>query len=718
MINRRFLEVFLIVLIMCLYHSLAFSKTLKLTPEPIQKEMPRYGLNLGGSGQWGAEQLRSNILNNPGFEPVLDRTIFVVGKTSFHHLTDDNNWLAREDGFWNLSTYHVLTGAFQGENGRILDSLKNRNNEAEIAISKNAMTFSKGDVIALTRQKDIHTPYGWRVLQGRVLNERNDLPRNTTGQQAIHLTSTSVMSTEIVQYFDNISDRAGQLLPVNGTWRFTFKAKGLSPDSEVSIHFNRSGQQVFLSDSVKLSPDWQEYTLSFQGSNDKSPGVLTFSIRSQNGDMLLDDAYLGTQEKGFAGFRSEVVETLKQLKPGFLRDWQGQLGDTFANRIADEFGHQPVRYRSGVNDVQHHYNLPDFLALCAEINASPWVIAPTTFDANEWKLFGQYLKAAADKYHFQQIMVEFGNENWNPMFRPGGITDNRQHAITADFAFQQLALGSNADPRISTVVNAQFANPDSPKSMAESSHNANYVAVAPYFLYRLTKEMNADQAIAKALSESGTLFQQEVDDAKKNQKHLAVYEVNLHTTLGDADATLVNQVVTSGVSGVALARRLMQASIHGVREQAVYSLSGFDTYQENSKNLIHLWGITRDLTKAGNYRPTGLALFMLNTIANGEVNPLFCEKETCSELTGIAFDRTRAAIVSASSQPEQLTVELNCKNTPYLSHQLKGDDLSKNNEHGVNVQIQTIPTQCNDQGQLELTVPPFSLVTLQPVTST
>jgi hypothetical protein len=86
-------------------HTSAVEISFNSTPQITH--LPRYGLNLGGSGSWGAEQLRSNILNNPGFEPVLDRTLLIVSEKRFHRFADDNSWLARTDGFWNNGVLRV-----------------------------------------------------------------------------------------------------------------------------------------------------------------------------------------------------------------------------------------------------------------------------------------------------------------------------------------------------------------------------------------------------------------------------------------------------------------------------------------------------------------------------------------------------------------------------------------------------------------------------------
>ena len=73
--------------------------TIKVLPTSLGVELPRYGLNLGGTGTYGAEQLRSNIVANPGFESILDRAIVIVDQVGPRSFTDDTNWLARTKGF-------------------------------------------------------------------------------------------------------------------------------------------------------------------------------------------------------------------------------------------------------------------------------------------------------------------------------------------------------------------------------------------------------------------------------------------------------------------------------------------------------------------------------------------------------------------------------------------------------------------------------------------
>lgn len=680
--------------------------------------LSRYGLNLGGSGSWGAEQLRSNILNNPGFEPVLDRTLLIVSEKGFHRFADDNSWLARTDGFWNNGDYDVRSGSSAGESGVILDSRKRNDGLAEIAIDKNIAGLTSGDVVVLSRPNDIKPAPGWWRGPGQIMLERTDLPAQNAGKQALRMQASATSSSEILQYFDNIGDRAGKLLPVDGKWQIILQAKALAPTASLHLHFDRKGHRLFPDEVIQLSQQWQTYHFNFNADDIPQAGILTFSIKATDGDLLIDDVYLGKADHGIAGFRPEVIATLRQLNPGFLRDWQGQLGDSLANRLAPENSHQPVRYRPSDHDVQFHYSLPDFLALCAEVNAEPWIVAPTTLNDSEWQQLGAYLTNAANLYHFKTIMLEFGNENWNPLFRPGGIPNNQMHAEVADRAFRLLKIGSKNDDRIITTLNAQFANPDSPSQLAKLSREAQRIAVAPYFLYRLNRDATPKEGRQQALNEPGDLFNTEHQATALSGKSLSVYEVNLHTTLGDADEETRNTVVTSAASGVALAKRLLQATQAGIREQAVYSFSGFDSYLQEGKGLVHLWGITRDLVAVGHFRPTGLALQMLNQIAGGNTYTTDCKGDECAQLTSLGFNSNRLAIVSTS--PSKLPIELSIQcqqNSDFKLEWLDGGDINANNERHIMVTIQHARVGCQNN-KISFSLPPYSFAVLYPASST
>jgi hypothetical protein len=682
---------------------------IRLNGSLIDKDLPRYGLNLGGSGTWGAEHLRANVLGNPGFEPVLDRTLLVLKEASRGRMVDDTSWLARPNGFWDGSGFDIRSGKLAGTSGKVMTSIKRPSDGLAELLTDNVLDgLSSGDIVILTRKKDTQTAPLWWVGHGQVANTNETRP-DSPGQQAVRLLATPGAPAEILHFLDNITDRAGKLLLVNGKWSLSFWARTQKLGSSMHLYYGRSGSSPFLNITIQPGSKWKRYQFDFNANDNGVPAVLTLSMTALDGEVLLDDVYLGETNASSGGFRQTVVETLKTLKPGYLRDWQGQLGDLLSNRISGEFAHQPVRYRPGENEIQFHYGLSDFFELCAAVGARPWVVAPTTMSDAEWRDIGAYLRQAADKHKFDEILVEFGNENWNQIFRPGGIPDSATHAAVADRAFRLMKQGAGADKRIISVVNSQFVNPDSPRNVGAAAQEANRVAVAPYILNKLDDHQDRESAYQAAFEEKTDLLQKEAVTAKNQHKQLAVYEVNFHTTWGNADKKLRNEVVTGAASGPALARRLMQATMAEVREQCIYLLSGFDTYVSDSKDLVHLWGITRDLTVPNNFRPTGLALSMLNSAAGGKTFSTNCEGEYCTDLTAVAYaGGNRLAIVSARAESIPIKVKLSCQSRTVNLKLLNGSTPALNNEEETQVKVQSSSLNCQSD-EVSFRLPGHSL---------
>ena len=142
---------------------------LSVKPDAIASELPRYGLNLGGSGTWGAEQLRANVLANPGFEPIVDRSIVVVGHADAERFSDDTDWLARADGFWRNAAYDVRSGTAAGQRGKIRESTrKPGNGPDEFSVDSAIDALRPGEVVALTRDTDTTVAPHWWKGKGRV----------------------------------------------------------------------------------------------------------------------------------------------------------------------------------------------------------------------------------------------------------------------------------------------------------------------------------------------------------------------------------------------------------------------------------------------------------------------------------------------------------------------------------------------------------------------
>ena len=434
-----------------------------------------------------------------------------------------------------------------------------------------------------------------------------------------------------------------------------------------------------------------------------------------SGELLIDDVELRNCDQPASAFRREVVETLAALHPAYLRDWQGQLGDTLENRLAAAGARRASRYRPGGKDATYFgYSLPEFLDLCRAVHANPWIVAPTTFSDTEWAGLGRYLLSRAPTDRFSEILVEFGNENWNGIFSAAGITDPARHAAAASRGFRCLLDAGGTLP-IKPVMNAQYANPDSAIALGKRLGSPGVIAVAPYFL----RELRATQMPSNALSslfakDGGTL--QRISSAMGPQHELSVYEVNLHTTEGDASGSSRTAVVAGAASGTALAIHLLDGLALGIRRQCVYVLSGFDYKLPNSLGNIPLWGITRDLGSAPRLRPTGLALSLLNQAVTGDLHRYQTQVSDLTVAPFVSKSGWSVAIASAASEAREIKLQFpEYRGTPVPSRclVLRAPSPTATNEESEQVTI--APQPISVAGRLiGLKLPPYGLAVLLP----
>ena len=197
--------------------------------------------------------------------------------------------------------------------------------------------------------------------------------------------------------------------------------------------------------------------------------------------MRLDDVVLERASDLGNAFRAEVVGALAALHPAYLRDWQSQLGDTLANRLAPSFARSPSRYRPDNDGSQQLflYSLPYFLALCHQIGAQPWIVIPTTFYDSEFAGLGTYLAQAQAIYNFNEIVVEFGDENWNSDFRPAGVENPVPMGQLSDRAFRTIRQAAGSTVPLHFEVNGQFVNPWIGQQAIANAPNADAVDVGP-----------------------------------------------------------------------------------------------------------------------------------------------------------------------------------------------------------------------------------------------
>jgi hypothetical protein len=175
--------------------------------------------------------------------------------------------------------------------------------------------------------------------------------------------------------------------------------------------------------------------------------------------------------------------------------------------------------------------------------------------------------------------------------------------------------------------------------------------------------------------------------------------------------------VAGAHGGAVLARQLLGGLLAGVREQAVYTLAGFDAFTAE-RRLVRLWGVTRDLAP-GRLRPTGLALAMLNGAIDGDAHAALCSGSAaaCENVTAAWFQRPRKlhlAVASRDARTLRIRTGIACS-TPVSVDLLDGSDPARNNEQEEMVRIERARATCDSEWVFDL--PARSVAVLRTATA-
>ena len=694
---------------------------LEIQPKVILEETDRVGINLGTWTTWGGEQLSKNVLMNPGFEGYIDRVIVIISQSDKSSFSDQPDW-GYDDDYWKGATFEVRTGTAKGTIGKITHSLrKGANGNPQYVTEKPLPPLDQKDIVTLTKiSSEDPVPIWWidEASKDRIHVDTDEKRPLSSGNQSLVLQPKADSPAEINFYLDAMADRVGKLLLVNGKWRFSFWMRSDTIDDSVHILFRRiNGTKPFFEKIFPATNEWIEHTFDFdaQDTGDKQTLQLRIAAVGSGGKLWLDDMFLGPlQSDNDTNFRQEVIDALLKIKPSFIRDTQGQLGDSFENRIADIYARRATSTRAfaGARSLSTTYSIPDLLQLCQKVKSNPWIVVPPTFSNEEAFLLGQYLSQHASKAIFSTVIVEFGNENWNYVFRSTGIPMPQQHGYVAEAIFGQIQQGANGEVNLRTVVNGQHASPNTSKDFIQSTPNADAIAIAPYFFYTLNSGGATEQHLKEMFQDDGGLMKQLTTLVQPLNKKISTYETNLHTVKGTATEIERLSYTASQAAGSALAKRLLEGMLLGIQPEIVFDLAQFDADVEGGRGKVRLWGIVRDLTSE-RMRPQGLAVIMLNAVAGGNLQAV-APKEESAGLTTAVFkhnDQWKAAVVNATSTAQETSINFAEGKLPTSLWVLKANSPLDTNEDKENVTI-VKETLAVDNHKVTFTIPAWGFVVL------
>ena len=620
---------------------------LRVTNEVVLSRVTRLGVNLGEQNFYDSGQMLKNLLaRNPEFAGMTYRSIFHCETGDAGRCMDKRQGIQFPAGFWSGASYEVLVGGATGQRGTVSAAAPGAGGYV-LTLSSGA---GAGDWIAVEKELPGDPGAGWwPTMHGgaRLELEHDDLPPGVPVRQALKIDAAAAgQSADLNAYFDSTAGMS--FVHLRGRYRLSFRAKAVSGASAMHVHVGRliAGQSRYLDMNVKLTPSWTLYNEEFTVSETALPAAAVetgFSV--SGGTVLLSDVALERADGDAANhtaFRDEVVETLKELHPGVLRLMESDagLGSTVDNLLAAPAARERSGYRAwfkASDDIA--VGIPEFLELCRETGAEPWIVVPTAISLDETRMLAEYLvgpvttrggalRAAGGRREpwtkaFDTLHIELGNETWNPDYRGASIEDPAGYGRRANVVF--ATFRQTAGPlagRFDLVVGTHVYEPGRNAALLAATPLANTLAIAPYLMRSLASWANDDELYGPLLAQpEQTSREGFVAQAAQSAggRQLAVYEVNLHTTGGTAPEAVLDCFTASDAAGVAVAGHMLRMMRdHGVRDEMLFSLPQFQ-FRRPDGTPLRLWGSVVEMGADGRKRPQFLAESLANRAIGGDL---------------------------------------------------------------------------------------------------
>jgi hypothetical protein len=623
---------------------------LRVTSQVILPAVTRLGINLGEQTYYDSGQMTRNLLyRNPGFEGMAYRSILHCLSSGPSNCTDTRHSFTWPAGFWDGASYEVLEGGAVGRKGSVKASGPSGGGYG-LTLDSPGASIGVGDWLAVGKEFPGDPASGWwpQLSGGAELEpERKDLSPETVGRQALRINASGPgQSVELKSYFDSMEGFT--FVRLRGRYRLSFRAKGLTASKTIHVHVKRiiNGNADYLEQDFQLTPAWSDYHAEFTADEAAVPtGPVEAGFSVTGGSLLLDDVDLeqiNGDTTNRTAFRDEVVQTLQDLKPGVLRlmSSHAHLGSTVDNLLLPPLARQRPGFSTWQTTMEDiPVGIPEFLELCQEVGAEPWVVAPTAMSADEARKLAEYLsggpataggalRAAAGRREpwtraFKTIHIELGNETWNGIFQGETIDDPAAYGRRADRTFRTFRSAAGEDARqFDLVVGSQAANPWRSREVLRTAPSANSLAIAPYLMESVTHWGNDDELYGPLMAQSEQMSREGVvkaTEAAAGGRQLAVYEVNLHSTEGSASQAVLDRLTPTSAAGIAVTGHMLRMMRdHGVRDEMLFSLPQF-RFKRADGSLVRLWGSVVEMGVSGRERPQLQAESLANRAIRGNL---------------------------------------------------------------------------------------------------
>ena len=631
--------------------------TISIGPEVLHSDVKRLGINLSGQSFYDSGQMLRNLtFRNPGFEGETWQSILHCKTVTANVCTDENQYAVWPAGFLDGAQYEFLSGPTKGTAGNVRASTAAANGQGVSLTLANPPTA--GDFLLVRLAKPGNAEAGWWTsLNGgaSLSTEFKDLSPHTAGKQALRIDAAGPNQSAVVSsYFDSFEGRS--FVQLRGRHTLYFRAKYLYGNNLIQINIQRldtkHGSHNFLSKTVTLTPNWRDYSFTFDASEDGTAvGTVGLTFTFDHTAALLDDVAVtvAPSPDNPTAFRNEVVQTLRDLRPGVLRymDNGTNFGSSLDNLLAPPF----ARQRSGASTqltVQEDIpiGLHEFLVLAKAVHAEPWFSMPPGISPTEAANLVEYLSGSPTTRYggiraslgqrepwttdFRQIHLELGNEQWNARsFAGSTIADPTAYGQRAARIFAVIRSSpSFAGSKFDLVLGSWATVPWWTQQEIASSSGFDSVAVAPY-LFNDFNEASSNEAIFGPMLSEPEMIDARTDGYMAQQSkaakasHLAIYEVNLGSMTGSAAITQadIDHAIPSMGAGLALAdHMLLMLRDLGINSQCLFALPEYvnNFTAPGPKRMIPLWGAVVDMGGPTNLRRPQ---FLSEQLANEAILP-------------------------------------------------------------------------------------------------
>jgi hypothetical protein len=770
----------ILLAILTLFAAPLFSQTtIVITDSVLQQEVRRLGINVGARSWWGAAQHVRNLIDNPGFEAGDFASIILVDDGATSSSVPMANWdvawnneqygIGWPEGFWTGAEYEIVWGNAKGRRG-IVTGHRHVGGRNVFDLDGSGNAPQRMSVIVLRRRMP--------GLRGNtsIADESEQRP-GSPGAQSMKLTAGSVNFRQYMDSYWRDGDRsAGKLLVIEGAYSFSIWAKAARDGDQLRVRFHREGEGIFLDENISLTTQWQRFERNFVVPEGADPvriyndgeyrPILAFELDAagSGAEVWVDDVELRSAEGiNPTAFTDSYVDRLTELRPGVLRFWGAQLGASFESQIAPLHARRTNGWSpQGRTPNEFSYSLHEFLELCAYVGTDPWYVMPPTFTPEECAALVEYLAAPASGGHpwaqrraalgrvepwtesFARMHIEFGNEMWgsggggDPFMGSSVNGGERLGNIAHDrFSIMRTPPFFEAD-KMRLVIGGQAGYAGRQREIQQNASAHDAVALAPYF--GILDTWASDEEIYLPL------FAMPFQDVKNGRMResrgyldesgitdMSIYELNFHTTHGNAPIGVRNDFLTGmgGAIALPLSMLVYQRDL-GAIDQCAFSSLGYSFRLENGE-YARLWGMLRDVEATGRKRPTWLGVELANkaimgsallTAQTGNISSWMQQPINGIEapiavrtVQSFAFadNGERSLVLFNLSLDAASEVELRLLEPAdggAMLYQLASASIHDNNEDSVMVAIDSMFVQDFSDGST-LTLPPHSLTALR-----